>query len=468
MVKKNFLWMLLASLFMGMTVVACSDDETGATDNGDGGDGTEIDSPKYGINFTLVDSEQQKYKTSTFVTENLVGNGEYFTVSGFVPVGDKVYTALCPLGFSDYGIASGAAEGYEDLFVEDEETGEKSISATVHPNQVWIGIYDGINNFDKKPTIITDSRISYATSRYRSQFYPTICAADDGYLYVFSNSVAKSQTNVKNQTTLDAGVLRVNTTTNQFDASYYYNIETAAETTFGKKLSFFQVWHVTGTKFLIRMYATAGKYDSTADAKVMAIFDSSTGSLTKVSGFPEPESFADMGRFVYVEEGKAYIPVVFQKSSGAAVTQQPAIYIIDAATAVATKGATVKADGGITAICKMNNGAGVTKYVIAAASNEASYLLSADAEQINNPDATLTIDGNGAETDAATHWLFPANKYAYGLGYRQGDAGVSYSFELASDGTMNKRSAEFTMPRFTAFGTKDQYLILGAAAETSL
>ena len=116
----------------------------------------------------------------------------------------------------------------------------------------------------------------------------------------------------------------------------------------------------------------------------------------------------------------------------------------------------------------MNNGAGVTKYVIAAASNEASYLLSADAEQINNPDATLTIDGNGAETDAATHWLFPANKYAYGLGYRQGDAGVSYSFELASDGTLDKRSAEFTMPRFTAFGTKDQYLILGAAAETSL
>ena len=91
------------------------------------------------------------------------------TVSGFESIGDKVYTALCPLGFSDYGIESGAAEGYEDLIAEDEETGEKSISATVHPNQVWIGIYDGINNFDKKPTIITDNRISYATSRYRSQ-----------------------------------------------------------------------------------------------------------------------------------------------------------------------------------------------------------------------------------------------------------------------------------------------------------
>ena len=375
---------------------------------------------------------------------------------------------MCPLGFSDYGIASGAAEGYEDLIVEDEETGEKSISATVHPNQVWIGIYDGINNFDKKPTVITDTRISYATSRYRSQFYPTICAADDGYLYVFSNSVAKSQTNAKNQTTLDAGVLRVNTSTNQFDADYYCNIEEAAQAAFGKKLSFFQVWHITGSKFLIRMYATAGAYDSTKDAKVMAIFDSATRALTAVTDFPEPDTFADMGRFVYVEDGKAYIPVVFQSSTSEAVTRQPAIYIIDAATAKATKGATVKADGGITAICKLDNGAGVKKYVIAAASTEASYLVTADADQINDPNVTLTIEGNGAETDAATHWLFPNNKYAYGLGYRQGDAGVSYSFALQSDGSLNKRSAEFTMPRFTAFGTKDQYLILGAAAETSL
>ncbi len=466
MVKKNFWWMLSVSVLMGMTAVSCNDDELGTSGNEEGG--TEIDSPKYGVNFTLVDSEQQKYKTSTFVTENLVGNGEYFTVSGFEPVGDKVYTALCPLGFSDYGIASGAAEGYEDLIVEDEETGEKSISATVHPNQVWIGIYDGINNFDKKPTVITDTRISYATSRYRSQFYPTICAADDGYLYVFSNSVAKSQTNAKNQTTLDAGVLRVNTSTNQFDADYYCNIEEAAQAAFGKKLSFFQVWHITGSKFLIRMYATAGAYDSTKDAKVMAIFDSATRALTAVTDFPEPDTFADMGRFVYVEDGKAYIPVVFQSSTSEAVTRQPAIYIIDAATAKATKGATVKADGGITAICKLDNGAGVKKYVIAAASTEASYLVTADADQINDPNVTLTIEGNGAETDAATHWLFPNNKYAYGLGYRQGDAGVSYSFALQSDGSLNKRSAEFTMPRFTAFGTKDQYLILGAAAETSL
>ena len=468
MVRKNLLWMLAVSMVMGLTVLSCSDDEPG--NQGDDGKGTGSDSPKYGVNFTLIDSDQQKYKTSTLVTEDLVGNGEYFTVSGFESIGDKVYTALCPLGFSDYGIESGAAEGYEDLIAEDEETGEKSISATVHPNQVWIGIYDGINNFDKKPTIITDNRISYATSRYRSQFYPTICAADDGYLYVFSNSVAKSQSNEKNKTTLDAGVLRVNTTTNEFDKSYYFNIEDAANATFGKKLSFFQVWHITGTKFLLRMYATEGKYDSTSDAKMMAIFDSQSGTLTKVTDFPVAEELADMGRFVYVENGKAYIPVVFQKSaSGSSTVQQPAIYIIDAAAAKATKGATVQADGGITAICKMNNGT-LEKYVIAAASSEASYLVPATEAEINDPDAVLTIkvEGGSTETDAATHWLFPNQKYAYGLGYRQGDAGVSYSFELKSDGTLGKRSAEFTMPRFTAFGTRDQYLILGAAAETSL
>lgn len=109
MVRKNFLWMLAVSMVMGLTVLSCSDDEPG--NQGDDGKGTGSDSPKYGVNFTLIDSDQQKYKTSTLVTEDLVGNGEYFTVSGFESIGDKVYTALCPLGFSDYGIESGAAEG---------------------------------------------------------------------------------------------------------------------------------------------------------------------------------------------------------------------------------------------------------------------------------------------------------------------------------------------------------------------
>lgn len=49
------------------------------------------------------------------------------------------------------------------------------------------------------------------------------------------------------------------------------------------------------------MYATEGKYDSTSDAKMMAIFDSQSGTLTKVTDFPVAEELADMGRFVYVE-----------------------------------------------------------------------------------------------------------------------------------------------------------------------
>ena len=98
MVRKNFLWMLAVSMVMGLTVLSCSDDEPG--NQGDDGKGTGSDSPKYGVNFTLIDSDQQRYKTSTLVTEDLVGNGEYFTVSGFESIGDKVYTALCPLGFS--------------------------------------------------------------------------------------------------------------------------------------------------------------------------------------------------------------------------------------------------------------------------------------------------------------------------------------------------------------------------------
>jgi hypothetical protein len=101
------------------------------------------------------------------------------------------------------------------------------------------------------------------------------------------------------------------------------------------------------------------------------------------------------------------------------------------------------------------------QFIIAAASTEASYLLqTAEIEE-----GEISNVGNGVEADAATHWLFPQNKYAYGLQYRQGNAGACNSFVL-KNGELIERSAAFEMPRFTAFGTYEEYLFTGAAAAT--
>ena len=59
----------------------------------------------------------------------------------------------------------------------------------------------------------------------KSQYYQTIWAADNGDIYVFSPSYAKTMDDARQQTTLDAGVVRIKAGTEEFDPSYYYSIE---------------------------------------------------------------------------------------------------------------------------------------------------------------------------------------------------------------------------------------------------
>ena len=89
--------------------------------------------------------------------------------------------------------------------------------------------------------IIETDKISYACGRFKSQYYQTIWAADNGDIYVFSPSYAKTMADKRQQTTLDAGVVRIKAGTEEFDPDYYYSIEAQ---TGGK--SFIRCWHITG------------------------------------------------------------------------------------------------------------------------------------------------------------------------------------------------------------------------------
>lgn len=306
---------------------------------------TEKANPKYGITFTIVDAEQQVQTQYTLVTENLTGNGEYYTLSGFQGINNRIYTSLIPVGTSAYGVAQGGASASAN---QDLISSSGTISGTLNPNAVSIAVFSGVDGFATTPTIVQDSRISYATGRYRSQYYPTVWLGDDNYLYVFSNSYAKSASDPRQQTTLPAGVIRLNTSTNQFDANYYFDIEAATG-----GYTFFNVYPIEGSnnKFLMRLYSEIGNFSSSTLS--MGIFDASTGNFNFVTGLPSYDEFVvgdtsgDIGRFVYSEDGLAYITVTTADGN------QPAVYVIDSSTATASKGITVVADGGISAIGKL-------------------------------------------------------------------------------------------------------------------
>ncbi len=283
--------------------------------------------------YTTNDTRQEMY-----LSENFLGNGEYVTLAGMLESNGKLWSVAVPMGLSQYGVKDDngkwVREGYADL-IKTEAGGSGSgayekdeLQWTQYPDECWVAIFDDATLGTKK--LIKTDKISYACGRHKSQYYQTIWAADNGDVYVFSPSYAKTMKDNRQKTTLDAGVVRIKAGTFEFDPNYYYSIEAQ---TGGK--SFLRCWHITADYFLMLMYDRP-LTESGFAANQLAIFKGSTGQLTYVQGMPSTDLISGFGSSIYNENGKAHIAVTTTEG-------YPAIYAIDPATATATRGATIEA-----------------------------------------------------------------------------------------------------------------------------
>ena len=293
---------------------------------------------------SLLNVEDETYTTNNtleeqYLSDNFLGNGEYVTLAGIEQVGDKLYSAAVPMGLSQYGVkAEGGKwvrEGFEDL-VKREAGGsgsgaykEGELQWTQYPDECWVAIFDDETLSNKR--LIRTDKISYAAGRYNSQYYQMIWGTDNGDIYVFSPSYAKMMSDVRQQTVLPAGVVRIKAGSMEFDDSYYVNIEAL---TGGH--SFQRTWYIGGTKFLMLMYDSLFEPGMTMVANKLAIFDAESGVLTPVEGLPASETISGFGNAPYTENGKTYIAVTTTDS-------YPAIYVIDNNTSKAEKGVTIEA-----------------------------------------------------------------------------------------------------------------------------
>lgn len=295
---------------------------------------------------SYLDVENQTYTSNSvtvstpFLSENFLGNGEYVTLAGLEQVGSKLYAAAVPMGLSQYGCMQKNEDGsykwvrsgYEDL-IKTESGGSGSgsydkdeLQWTQYPDECWMVVFTDQTLTEYK--LIKTDKISYACGRNKSQYYQMDWLADDGYVYVFSPSYAKTMKDVRQQTTLPAGVVRINTTTETFDDAYYYNLEEKAD-----GASFLRSWYIGGDYFLLLMYDKAITVSDKV-ANRLAVFNVTNGNLSYVGGLPDDVS--GFGNTPYMENGSAYIAVT--TASG-----YPAIYRIEPSTATATKGLVVKA-----------------------------------------------------------------------------------------------------------------------------
>ena len=299
---------------------------------------------------SYLDVEAETYATNNtleehYLSENFLGNGEFVTLAGVEEVDGKIFSAAVPMGLSQYGVKAEGGKwvkpGNEDL-VKTEAGGsgsgaykEGELQWTQYPDECWVAIFEDETLAERK--LIRTNKISYACGRNKSQYYQMIWTAESGDVYVFSPSYAKSMADERQQTTLPAGVVRIKAGTEEFDPNYYVNIEALTN-----GISFLRTWYIGGSKFLMLMYDMPLAPATTMKASRLAIFDVESASLTYVEGLPSAERISGFGTAPYSEDGKCYIAVTL-------TDDHPAIYAIDAATAVATKGLTVEATqiGGI-------------------------------------------------------------------------------------------------------------------------
>ena len=293
-----------------------------------------------GFLLSYLDVENETFTTNQepLFAENYLGNGEFVTLAGILQSGNKIYSSVIPMGLSKYGVkaADGKYVKYPEL-VKTESGGSGSgayekgeLQWTQYPDEAWIAIYDD-EKFES-PKLIKTDKISYACGRYKSQYYQTIWAADNGDIYLFSPSYAKTMTADVQKTKLPAGVVRIQSGKEMFDSDYYCNLE---EQTGGK--SFLRCWHITEDYFLLLMYDKP-LTEKGFVANELAIFKGEEKKLTYVKGLPSSNSILSFGNSPYLEGGIAYMPVTTTDGS------QPVIYRINPKTATATKGITVESE----------------------------------------------------------------------------------------------------------------------------
>lgn len=288
------------------------------------------------VSYLDVDAEtsrQNDTSTGAYSVENYFDNGEYVTLAGLEKSGDRIFSGAIPMGLSQYGAAVENGKwirpGYEDL-VKTADGGSNSSSYkkgelqwTQYPDECRVAIFNDETLTD--PTFAKTDRISYPCGRFKSQYYQTIWAADNGDIYVFSPSYAKTMTDSRQKTVLPAGVCRIPAGSSQFD-SYYCNIEEQSE---GR--SFMRCWPAGGSRFLMLMYDRPFT-EKNFVATDFAIFDAEAKKLTFVSGLPSTVS--SIGKTVFAKDGYVYVSVNVTDGD-------PAIYKIATTTAQASRGLTV-------------------------------------------------------------------------------------------------------------------------------
>ena len=187
----------------------------------------------------------------------------------------------------------------------------------------------------KVQKVITTTKIGSPNGANGSTRWSLLGNDDNGNTYAFYGT-ASSATEPRK-----AAVMRINKGAGDFDASYYFDIETASG-----GVGFTKMTHITGDYFLLQMAAAASSGYSTPSS--FAVVNVNTQKFTWVTGLPASvtDAATNVG-WVLAANNKAYIPLTTPDAD-------PTIYYVDPSTAVAKKGITVSGVTSVSGLAKLS------------------------------------------------------------------------------------------------------------------
>ncbi|WP_082035978.1 DUF4374 domain-containing protein [Pedobacter lusitanus] len=159
---------------------------------------------------------------------------------------------------------------------------------------------------------------------------------ENGDTYAWSTAMGDGE---HRKSAKPSGIVRIKKGAEQFDKSYFFNIEGAT----GSKIS--RGEYIGNGKFLMAVYTNAG---ATGGKIKMIIADVFNNKVTPVTGVPVHE-FGGFKLIVYAEQDGKTINYVMQDDAG-----EYYVYIINADSGTATRGVHIEGADGVTAISKLN------------------------------------------------------------------------------------------------------------------
>lgn len=115
--------------------------------------------------------------------------------------------------------------------------------------------------------------------------------------------------------------------------------------------------------------------------------------------------------------------------------------------------------------CDDNNGTSVEtrgEYVIAGTVDGVNYLPTVETLD----EGSVSLAGNGLETETGSYWVFHGTKYLFRLVYNKGDAGTGASYVLNNDGrVVQAKTYEFS--RITTYGSWGDNVITSSTGATN-